>query len=207
MIQEKLQVHYENSIAKSNISQKNLPENTNIKNSNCNHNDNCDDDDKVKYLIEYVWDEKDPGLKAEIINFWMQEKALPNRKMAIDRLDEVIYIVRLKENGKVVAVMTTYKQFNNLLSHYFYYLRCYVGSNYRRNSLCAQLVCTARDRLNDRFVSGEEHEAIGLITEYENKALNQYRNEAICGKTGLTFIGYNEHRQQVRVYYFDKAMI
>ncbi len=158
------------------------------------------------YRLENVWENKTVGLKEEIINFWLQVRALPTREEAENRVDQVIFVVRYTNNN-IVAVSTVYKQFNKQLNNDFYYFRCFVGRGHRQYNLGAVLIVTARDFLNERFISKINTDVIGMFVVSENERINRKRNQAIWPYSEFIFVGKNDRGDHLRVFYFDGARI
>ena len=158
------------------------------------------------YRLENVWENKTAMLKEEIINFWLHVRALQTREEAEDRVDQVIVIIRYTDNT-IAAVSTVYKQFNKQLYHNFYYFRCFVSKEHRRNNLSAVLIVNVRDFLNERFISKKNTDVIGMFLVIENEALKKNRNEAIWPNSQFVFVGKNDRGDHLRVCYFNGARI
>lgn len=158
------------------------------------------------YRLENVWESKSQELRDEIVRFWLASAALPARDRAVERVDQVIFIVRHGEGG-IAGVSTVYKRFNAQLNGTFYCFRCFVAEAHRQENLGAVLLLAARDFLNERFSSGKDPGAIGLFVEVENERLRRLRNQAIWPYSKLVFVGKNARGDHLRVYYFDGARI
>jgi hypothetical protein len=153
-----------------------------------------------------VWGEKSPELSREIIDFWLEHKALTSRQQAEQRVPEVIYLAR-DPSGQIAAVSTIYNKLNPQLHNHFYHFRCFVARSHRRSQVAFSLLMAARDLLNRRFAEGKETLAIGMLMEVENPALQQHRNEAIWPLSRFVYVGKNERGAHIRVFYFDDARI
>ena len=158
------------------------------------------------YRLENVWENKTVRLKEEIINFWLHVRALQTRKEAEDRVDQVIFIIRYTNNN-IIAVSTVFKQFNKQLNNNFYYFRCFVSREHRRNNLSAVLIVNARDFLNESFITKTNTDVIGMFLVIENEMLKKKRNQAILPYSKCVFVGKNERGDHLRVCYFDDARI
>ena len=158
------------------------------------------------YRLENVWENKTVGLKEEIINFWLQVRALQNREEAENRVDQVIFVVRYTNNN-IVAVSTVYKQLNKQLNNNFYYFRCFVSTEHRQYNLGAVLIVAARDFLNERFINKMTTDVIGMFAVIENERIKKKRNQAVWPYSKFIFVGKNSRGDHLRVFYFDGARI
>lgn len=157
------------------------------------------------YQIENVWQNKTEALRNEIIQFWLDNGALPGRPQADKRADQVVFLARDAE-GRIAAVNTVYPQFNRQLEKNFFYYRVFVSEGHRRNSLADRLTVAACDFFNRRFVEGHNPRIIGLFAVIESKILQQYASQAVR-PSGFFYIGKDERGNHQRVYYFDGACI
>jgi len=158
------------------------------------------------FSIENVRSEKSPALKEEITAFWLHEGALGDRDATMQRVEQVIFIVR-NEAGEIAGVCTVYEYYYKRLENYFYYYRTFIGAAYRKIQLAKILLRTTRDYLNRQFVSGENTRVIGMLLVVENEMLKKYRNEAVWKKTGFVYIGKNSRGDHMRIFYFEGARI
>jgi len=63
------------------------------------------------------------------------------------------------------------------------------------------------ERLDERYASGEDTRAGGMLFEVESQVLQRYYNRALWHPTDFNFIGENERGDHVRVHYFPGAEI
>ena len=158
------------------------------------------------YTVENVWEEKPEALKEEIIDFWLEERALGSREQAEKRVNQVVFVAR-DSFGEIAGICTAYPQQNLQLRHNFYHYRTFVAAAHRKGMIGIRLLVEARDYFNGRFTQGHNPDIIGIILEIENKEISRRFTEAIWSQTGFIFIGYNHRNDHVRVYYFDEAHI
>lgn len=161
---------------------------------------------KSEFQLDNVWQDKSPEVKEEIIQFWLDNKALGKREQAEQRLPQVAFVAR-DADGKLAGVSTVYPQRNERLGHEFYYFRCFVAEPQRRQRLAVQLILAARDHFNARFAAGDNPNVIGMIVEVQNEFLRKNRREAVWPNSKFIFVGRNRRGDPVRVFYFDGAMI
>jgi hypothetical protein len=139
----------------------------------------------------------------DVLALWARESAVPEAE-ARRRVHEV-HLVAIERNEGLVGVASAYLERNAQLAMDLWYYRAFVARAHRRSSLAAQLALHGRDLLEDRFVSGEDTRAAGIIYEVENEGLKLYFNKALWLPTEFTFIGENERGDHVRVHYFPGA--
>jgi len=159
-----------------------------------------------KYDLHYVWEDKSPELKEEIVDFWIEEKAIPQREIAEKRVDEVCLIARDAEN-KIISVNTVYKQYSPELKNYFYYYRTFVCPRARKYNVIGEMLFNTIDRLEERFAEKIDNETIGIFLEVENKDLKKRFNQAIWPSSNFVYVGTNQKGDHLRVHYFKNALI
>lgn len=141
---------------------------------------------------------------AEVVEFWKREDAMPEDE-AERRVDEV-HLVALDSDDAVAGVSSAYLQRNEQLQMDLWHYRAFVGIDHRMSSLAVNLAVRGREVLEERYVSGEDTRAGGIIYEVENEGLKRHFNLALWLPTDFTFIGESERGAHVRVHYFPGAV-
>jgi hypothetical protein len=159
-----------------------------------------------KFTIHNVWQQVDPILADEIATLWLDQKALPDRRQAIDRSQQVVFIAR-DEDGKIAGISTAYKQLNPQIEHYFYYMRAFVHPDYRQLGLVKKLSLAVIAFFEMRFHQGLDEEVVGVFSILENKNVQQHVRDAVVLPGGYVYIGKNERGHHQRVRYFEGAKI
>jgi len=140
-----------------------------------------------------------------IIAFWEREGAVTGQE-ARQRVGEAV-LVALEEGGGVVGLSTAFNGVHPQLRINMWNYRTYVAREHRLSSIAYFLLIRTRDYLEERFVSGVETSAQGLIFELENEGLKKH-NEAVWPyDSWFTFIGENARGAHLRVYYFQGARV
>ena len=87
-----------------------------------------------------------------------------------------------------------------------WHIRTFVGRDHRRGALGTLLLRGTRQHLEQRFVSGADIRAPGIMLELENPEVKRAKNEAVW-PPGMrwTFIGENARKDHIRVCYFPGA--
>ncbi|MFH1156221.1 MAG: hypothetical protein V1793_20635 [Pseudomonadota bacterium] len=108
---------------------------------------------------------------------------------------------------RVIGVCSAYKSFVKRLNNHVYVYRTLVIPGFRRTGIAISMLQTTRDFFNAQYQNRIDTEAIGLMFILENPDLGAILKQAVWPRTGFVFLGYNNKMQQVRISYFDKAMI
>jgi hypothetical protein len=142
----------------------------------------------------------------DVIRFWDREGALPDEEEAARRVQQVRLVAIHRDDG-VVGVSSLYLERNGQLRMDLWHYRTFVAAAHRMSNLAAQLIFRNRDEMEERFVSGEDTRAGGLLFELENEGMQRYFNKALWLPADFTFIGENEWGHHVRVHYFPGATV
>jgi hypothetical protein len=141
----------------------------------------------------------------DVLALWEREGAVPEAE-ARRRVHEV-HLVAIDRDDGAVGISSAYLQRHPALRMDLWYYRAYVARAHRNSSLAGRLALSGRDHLEQRFVSGEDTRAAGIVYEVENEGLKSFFNRALWLPTGFTFIGENERGDHVRVHYFPGARV
>jgi hypothetical protein len=158
-----------------------------------------------RYRI-HPFGEVSPINAEDVIRFWEREGAMPEPDEARRRVDEV-GLVAVDRDGSVAGVSTLYLARNAQLRMNLWHYRTFVGEAHRMSNLAAQLIFGSRDRLEERFVSGADTRAGGMLFELEHEGMKAYFNKALWLPADFTFISENEFGDHVRVHYFPGARV
>jgi hypothetical protein len=155
-----------------------------------------------RYLIEPL-SQSDRVTNDDVLALWAAEGIVPEDE-ARRRVHEVLMAAIDQETG-LAGVSTVYLQRNAQLGMDLWHYRTYVGPAHRHGQLAIQLLWHSRDHLKERYLSGEDTRASGMVMEVENQGLRMYFNKAYWLYSDFTFIGENERGDHVRVHYFPGA--
>jgi hypothetical protein len=139
----------------------------------------------------------------DVLALWAREGAVPEVE-AKRRVHEVHIVATDRKDG-LVGISSAYLRRNAQLRMDLWYYRAFVARAHRMSSLAGALAVRGRELLEERFVSGEDTRAGGIIYEVENPGLKRYFNKALWLPTDFTFIGESELGAHVRVHYFPGA--
>jgi hypothetical protein len=141
----------------------------------------------------------------DVLEFWRSEDAMPEEE-AKRRVGEV-HLVGVDGDKGVAAVSSAYLRRHPQLQMDMLHYRAFVGREHRKSSLAAQIAIRGREVLEERYISGEDRSAPGIIWEVENPGLKTYFNRALWKTMGFTFIGETRSGAFVRVHYFAGAVV
>ena len=149
--------------------------------------------------------ERDGIDPAAIIDLWTREDALPIEE-ARRRVEEVL-VAAVDRSGSPVGVHTMFLQRNARLGMDLWHARMFVASAARHTDLGLRMALAARDLLRDRFTSGRDARAPGIVYEIENESLKRSFGHVVWERVDFRFIGENERGDHVRVHFFPGAVV
>jgi hypothetical protein len=141
----------------------------------------------------------------DVLRLWARERAMPAEEAGL-RVHEARLVATERDEG-VIGVSTVRLQRNPQLRMDVWWYRTYVAEAHRKSNLAFQLLVGNRDLLEERYVSGEDPRAAGIVFELENEGLKRYANRALWLPPDFTFIGENQRGGHVRVHYFSGARV
>jgi hypothetical protein len=157
-----------------------------------------------RYRIENFAD-ADAVSHDDVMALWERESAV-HPDEAQRRVHEVHQVAVERTEG-VIALSTVHLRRIPQLRMDVWYFRLFVAREHRKNNLMALLAIEGRNSLEQRFVSGEDTRAAGIIYEIENEGLKRYFNKWTMLPVEFTFIGENRRGDHVRVHYFPGALL
>lgn len=119
------------------------------------------------------------------------------------RLAEVL-MVGVHDTDGLVAVSTAYLQPHHQLRTDMWHYRALTAPDHRAGNLANAMFTDALALLAERYATGEDQRAPGVVLEIQNPELRRQFTEA--GEV-FVFIGEREQGAHIRVTYFDGATI
>jgi hypothetical protein len=159
-------------------------------------------DDPERYGVKVFADQDAVG-EQDLVDLWVGEGAL-DLERARTRLPEVLHVA-CDRDGRPVGVSTAYLQHNAQLGMDLWYFRAFVVAAHRRSDLALTLALEGRDHLRERFVSGADVRAAGIVYEVQNGMLRRHFTEAVWPRTDFAFVGLTARGAPVRVHFFPGA--
>ena len=149
--------------------------------------------------------ETDEVSKDDVIAFWEREGAVAGEE-ARRRVHEV-QLVGLERDSGIAAISTAYLQRSDQLRMDLWYYRGFVGRAHRQRSIASYFAVQGIGHMEERFASGADTRAGGVIFQIENDFLKTFLNKGQWLPSDFTFIGENERGDHVRVHYFAGAEV
>lgn len=141
---------------------------------------------------------------SAVIDLWARDSVLPD-DVAQERLAQVL-LVAATADGSVAGVTSAFLQPAPQLRTSVWNHRVYVDPRHRGSNLMYHLIVDGFGVLQDRFASGEDVRAPGIVHVAENRSLVTYFDTAVWPFLQQHFIGANEHGEHVYVRWFDGAL-
>lgn len=135
-----------------------------------------------------------------VIEAWTSEGGF-GRPEAERRLDELLLVV-IAPDGRLAAISTAYLGLNRQLRAMMWHFRALVLSEHRKSNVAVSLAVAGRDRLIERYVTGEDRRGLGVIFEVENEGLKRYFPLGLWLESDFLLIGDTPRGAHVRVHYF-----
>jgi hypothetical protein len=153
--------------------------------------------------IEVVRGQPSEGRAEQILNFWAAQGALEGDE-ALRRLAEVV-CVALDDAGELVAVNSVYGEDVPMIGgRRFWIYRCLLAED--SAELWSAMAKAAFGALAAEFEPSKPG-PVGLYVMVTDRAEMERRPEVLWPETELMFAGYLEDDTQVRIRYFEGAMI
>ena len=153
--------------------------------------------------IDVVRARLDEATSERLVEFWTAHGAL-DEQAARERLGQVV-CVGYDDDGEIAGVNSVYAAKAPLVGRPFWIYRRFLRPGLGLDADMA-MIAAAYDGLAPSF-SGRSEEPIGLCVLVSDKALLEAHPEAIWPEVDLTFAGYTDAGAQVRIRYFEGAMI
>ena len=155
----------------------------------------------MSHRIALFAEQDDVGVE-QIGDLWRRETGMPDDEVA-RRLYEVLFVALL--DGELIGLSSTFLQRNERLRMDLWHYRVFVVPAHRRTHAALDLMRSGIDHLEERFTSGRDRRAAGVMVEVEGREVAAI-NRAVWRRTGLVFVGENEDGFGLRVRYFHGAL-
>lgn len=153
-----------------------------------------------------VWKQVTPELEAELVDFWISNKAIADAKQAAIRAQQVACLARA-EDGSIAGVSTVVPRMVPRLRQPMFYYRNFIAEAHRGKALALPFLLKTKETLQAFIAAQPNAVCLGIIIELENEGLAAHRNDAHWSDAGFTFIGYSPKGLHLRVWYFEGARL
>jgi hypothetical protein len=140
----------------------------------------------------------------DVLELWASEGVLSGDE-GLRRVPEIL-LVASGPAGELVGVSTAYLRRDERLRTVLWHQRSFVAGVHRQSLVGIWLGLAGRDHLQERFVSGADLTAGGLLWEVENEGLKRTFPQALWLPTDFPFVGVNARGDHVRVHWFPGAI-
>lgn len=147
----------------------------------------------------------EPEDAPSVLAMWAAHPGAVPDDVAPNRVDEAV-VVATDEHGEVVGVITAFVKRAEWLQLDLLALRAFVARDHRRSNVYIHLGQAVRKELNDRYVSGADRRAVGILTEMEHEARAMMPTAVAIG-SGISFVAVRPDGALVRAEYFDDAVL
>ncbi|MCR6495112.1 hypothetical protein LJB71_01840 [Thermomonas sp. S9] len=160
----------------------------------------------MKVEIIPVWKQVTPALTEEVVAFWRAHKAIADEAVARARAQELVCIARDKM-GALCGVGTAVLKVLPRLRQPTYYYRQFFAPQLRGRGHILGFFRRCKQVLHDYNAGLKQPESLGLLLEIENPKIASAYKRAVEPGFDVVFIGYSPRGLQLRVSYFDDAVL
>ena len=153
-----------------------------------------------------VWQQVTPALAQELASFWREHKAIGSQAEAELRARQAVCIAR-DEAGGLCGVGTAVVKVLPRLRQPTYYYRQFFARSLRGQHQELAFYRRAKQILQDYNAGLDKAESLGILLEVENAKIAAAYKRAHEPGFDATFIGYSPRGLQLRVSYFEDAVL
>jgi hypothetical protein len=152
-----------------------------------------------------VWKQVTPELRSELVAFWTRNQAFGDAERS-GRADQAVCVGR-DQQGEICCVGTAFVVVLPRLQQPMYYHRQFFAESERGQKQTVPFFNRCREVLEAYNASLPAPESIGVLVELESDLLATHYNRAHIPQANSTFIGYSPRGLQLRVSYFEGAVL
>lgn len=160
----------------------------------------------MKAAFEAVWRQASAGLVEELVAFWRDNQALGGEEAARLRAQQAVCVAR-DENGALCGVATAVVKVLPRLRQPTYYYRQFFARRLRGRQQELAFFQFAKRVLQDYNAGLPAPESLGILLEIENSKIAAAYRRAHEPGFEAGFIGYSPRGLQLRVSWFDDAVL
>lgn len=156
--------------------------------------------------VASVWRQVTPALVEELTRFWLEHQAIGDAEQAAMRARQAVLVAR-DADGTLCGVATAVVRVLPRLRQPLYYYRQFFAPRLRGRYQVLTFFRRAKAVLQAYNAALPNAESLGILLEIENPRLAHQFRRAHMAHTQATFIGYSPRGLQLRVAYFDDAVL
>ena len=153
-----------------------------------------------------VWQQMTPALTRELVAFWREHNAIPDEAAAEQRAAQAVCLVR-DESGALCGVGTALLKIIPRLRQPTYYYRQFFAKALRGQHQELPFFQRCKQVLQQYNAGLKRPESLGILLEIENPKIAAAYKRAVEPGFEAVFIGYSPRGLQLRVSYFDDAIL
>jgi hypothetical protein len=146
------------------------------------------------YRIDFVYGQVTPQLRGELVQFWLDEGALPDANTAWARADQTVCIAR-DPTGAIASVNTVYLGQLHGTGELHYVYRAFSRPRDRTLALTTGMSSACRDYLAASPL--RDPRASGFVIIAQNPKLQSPAGHRLLSGRGWNLVGSTEHGNEV----------
>lgn len=160
--------------------------------------------------LKNAWRKEDPAFERDAKALWTRQGVTPQDSTVDERAKELCVVAY---DGDMMAGLTTVALLDyKPLRQRFAFFRVRVDDSYRRANLMRELNQETLEVMEQWSLDNPDEKVAGLMTTYVADFLNAPdRDRAfrlpVSERMGLIIVGYTADNQQIRVRWFDHALL
>src|SRR5207248_3241824 len=135
------------------------------------------------------FDQQGAVTAADVVAAWTSEGELAQEE-AKRRIDELL-MVAVDEQGALAGLSTAYLAHHDQLQAEMWHFRVLVLGVHRRSDVALSLALAGRDRLVERYTTGEDQRGLGVVFEIENEGLKRHLPKGLWRETDFLLVAVN----------------
>lgn len=160
----------------------------------------------MKVEVTPVWKQVTPALAQELAAFWREHKAIAGEGEAATRAQQAVCIAR-DQAGALCGVGTAVVKVLPRLRQPTYYYRQFFARALRGRRQELPFFQRCKQVLQDYNDSLDRPESLGILLEIENAKIAAAYRRAVEPGFDAMFIGYSPRGLQLRVSWFENALL
>jgi hypothetical protein len=157
------------------------------------------------FTIFEAWPALSQDGATEVSAFWRRENAIPSPADVATRLKQVVLYARAA-NGEVAGVATAIATVPARFGQPMYYLRAFVGREWRATPLVREIVLRSCAAL-EVHARESGFPCIGVMLELENARFYKSLRKPVWWNPRFYYVGISERGLEERALYFEGARL
>lgn len=158
-----------------------------------------------QFTYHPAWGQASRQDQQDVVDFWLEEKALSARQAAQQRVAQVVMFAR-DQDGRVAGVCTAIPQNPPRLGQPIYFYRSFIAPRFRQTLLVFRMLKKAVALLED---DAREHDwpCIGVLLELENDRFGEKGRMPVWPGIDFVYVGKSPRGLECRIHWFREARL